>query len=182
MSNSLLHYGMQHARLPWPSPTAGVCSNSCPSCQWCHPTSSSSVVPFSSCLQSFPASGSFQMSQFFTSGGQSTGASASVSVLPMDIQDWIPLGWTGLISFQFKGLSRVVIQPLLYPYKCSLLGHSYLTTSCSRETLNLHIKSLLWEIVKTRMVKWGNTVLSPLINKKFYLLIYYPEMFCHLCL
>ena len=81
--------------------------NSCPLSRWCHPTISSSVVPFSSCLQSFPASGSFQMSQLFASGGQSIGVSASASVLPMNIQDWFPLGWTGWISFQSKGLSRV---------------------------------------------------------------------------
>ena len=92
-------HGLQHARLPCPSPTPGVCSNSCPSSQWCHPTISSSVIPFSSYLQSFPASGSFPLSQFFASGGQSIGVSASASVLPMNIQDWFPLGLTGLISF-----------------------------------------------------------------------------------
>ena len=97
---------MQHARLPCPSPTSGTCSNSCPLSRWCHPTISSSVVPFSSCLQSFPASGSFPVSQFFTTGGQSIGASASASVLPMN-EDWFPLGLTGLISLQSKGLSRV---------------------------------------------------------------------------
>ena len=86
---------------------SGVYSNSCPLSQWCHPTISSSVIPFSSCLQSFPASGSFQMSQFFASGGQSIGASASASVLSMNVQDWFPLGWTGWISLQSKGLSRV---------------------------------------------------------------------------
>ena len=97
----------QHARPPCPSPTPGVYPNPCPSSQWCHPTISSSVVPFSSCLQSFPALGSIQMSQLFTSGGQSTGVSASASVLPMNTQDWSPLGWTGWISLQSKGLSRV---------------------------------------------------------------------------
>ena len=101
-----LRHGLQHTRLPCPSPTPGTCSNSCPSSQWCHPIISFSVVPFSSCLQCFPASGSFLMSQLFTSGGQSIGASASASVLPMNIQDWFPLGWTGLI-LQTKGLSRV---------------------------------------------------------------------------
>ena len=100
-------HGLQHARLPCPSLTPGACSNSCPSSQWCHPTISSSVVPFSFCLQSFPASGSIQMSQFFATGGQSIGASASASVLPVNIQDWFPLGWTGWISLQSKGLSRV---------------------------------------------------------------------------
>ena len=92
---------------PCPSPTPGVYSNSCPLSWWCHPTISSSVIPFSSCLQSFPASGSFQMSQLFASGGQSIGVSASASVLPMNIQDWFPLGWTDWSSLQSKGLSRV---------------------------------------------------------------------------
>ena len=91
-SDFLWPHGLQHARLPSLSPTPGVCPNSCPSSQWCHPTISFSVVPFSSCLQSFPASGSFLMSRFFASGGQSIGVSASASVLPMNIQDWFPLG------------------------------------------------------------------------------------------
>ena len=107
MSNSLRPHGLQHARPPYPSPAPGAYSNSCPLCQWCHPTTSSSVIPFSSCLQSFPASGSFQMSQLFASGGQSIGLSALASVLPMNIQDWFPLGWTDWISLRSKGLSRV---------------------------------------------------------------------------
>ena len=98
---------LQHARLPCPSPTPRAYSNSCLLSQWCHPTISSSVTPFSSHLQSFPVSGSFQMSQFFASGGQSMGVSASASVLQINIQDWFPLGWTGWISLQSKGLSRV---------------------------------------------------------------------------
>ena len=106
-SYSLQPHGLQHARPPCPSPTPGVYSNSCPLSRWCHPTISSSVIPFSSSLQSFPASGSFQMSQFFTSGSQSIGVSASASVLPMNILDWFPLGWTGWISLQAMGLSRV---------------------------------------------------------------------------
>ena len=107
VSDSLWPHGLEHARLPCPSLTPGACSNSFLSNQWCHPTISSSVVPFSSCFQSFPASGSFPMSQFFASGGQSIGVSASASVLPMNIQDLFPLGWTGLISLQSKGLLRV---------------------------------------------------------------------------
>ena len=107
MSDSLWPHAPQHARLHCPSPAPGACSNSSPSSQWCHPTISFSVGPFSSCLQSFPASRPFQMSQFFTSGGQSIGVSASASVLPMNIQDWFPLGWNGWISLQSKGLSRV---------------------------------------------------------------------------
>ena len=107
MSNSLQPHGLQHARLPCSSPTPWACSSSCSLSWWCHPTISSSVIPFSSCLQSFPASGSFPMSQFFTSGGQSTGASAPASVLPINIQGWFPLELTSLISFLSKGLSRV---------------------------------------------------------------------------
>ena len=107
MSDSLRPHGLQYARLPCLSPTPRAHSNSCPLSWWSHPTTSSSVVPFSSHLQSFPASGSFQMSQFFTSGGQSVGVSASTSVFPMSTQDWSPLEWTGWISLQSKGLSRV---------------------------------------------------------------------------
>ena len=108
MSDSLQPCGSQNARIPCPSSTPTVaCSNSCPSSQWCHPTISSSAVPFSSCLQSFPVLRFFPMSQFFASGGQSNGVSASASVLPMNIQDWSPLGWTGWISLQSKGLARV---------------------------------------------------------------------------
>ena len=107
VSDSLRPHGPQHARLPCPSPTPGAYSNSCPSNQWCQPTISSSVILFSSHLQSFPASGSFPMNQFFTSGGQSIGVSVSAWVLPVNIQDWFPLGWTGWISLQSKRLSRV---------------------------------------------------------------------------
>ena len=107
MSDSLWPHRLQHTRLPCLSPTPKTYPNSCPSSSWSHPTTSSSVIPFSSCLQSFPASESFLRSQFFASGGQSIGVSASASVLPMNIQDWFPLEWTGLISLQSKGLSRV---------------------------------------------------------------------------
>ena len=107
VSDSLWPHGPQDTRLHCPSPTPRAYSNSCPSSRWCHPTISSSVVPFSSCLQSFPASGFFPMSQFFASGGQSIGASTSASVLPLNVQDWFPLGWTSWISLPSKGLSRV---------------------------------------------------------------------------
>ena len=102
MSDSWGSNGLQPARLPCPSPTPGACLNSCPSNQWCHPTISSSVIPFSSCLQSFPVSGFFLISQFFASGGQSVGVSASTSVLPMNIQDWLPLGLTSWIFYALK--------------------------------------------------------------------------------
>ena len=101
VSNSLWAHALQHAGLPWPTPTPGARSNSCPSSRWCHPTISSSIIPFSSCL-SFPASWSLPISQFFPSGGQSMGVLASASVLPMNIQDWFPLGWTDWISLQSK--------------------------------------------------------------------------------
>ena len=108
MSNSLQPHGLQHARPPCPSPTPRVYSDSCPLSWWCHPTISSSVVPFSSCPQSFSAPGSSPMSQVFAWSGQSIGVSASTSVLPMNTQDWSPLGWTSWISLQSKGLSRVL--------------------------------------------------------------------------
>ena len=104
---TLRPHGLQHTRLSCPSPSPGACSNSCPLSWWCHPTMSSAVVPFFSCLQSFLASGSFLMSWLSASGGQSIGAAASASVLPMNIRDWFPLGWTGWISLQSKGFSRV---------------------------------------------------------------------------
>ena len=107
VTDSLWLHGLQGDMLPCPSPTPRVYSNTCPLSRWCHPTTSPFVIPFSFCPYSFSASGSFQMSQLFTSGGQSIGVSASTSVLPMYIQDWFPLGWTGWISLQSKGLSRV---------------------------------------------------------------------------
>ena len=107
VSDCLQPRGLQHARPPCPSPTPGVYSNTRPSSRWCHPTISSSVIPFSSCRQSFPSSGPFPVSQLFTWGGQRTGVSALASLLPKNTQDWSPLGWTGWISLQSKGLSRV---------------------------------------------------------------------------
>ena len=107
MSKSLRPCGLQHTRPLCPSPSPGACPNSCPLIWWCYPTISSSITPFSFCLQSFPASRSFLMSQFFALAGQSIGASVSASVFPMNIWDWSPLGWTGWISLQSKGLTRV---------------------------------------------------------------------------
>ena len=116
-SDSLRPHESQYTRPPCPSPTPGVYSNSCPLRQWCHPTISSFIVPFSSCPQSFPASRSFQMNQLFSSGGQSIEVSASASVLPMKIQDWFPLGWTDWISWQSKGLSRVFSNTTVQKYQ-----------------------------------------------------------------
>ena len=137
MSNSLQLHGEQHVRLPCPSLSLGLCSSSSPLNWWCHPTILSSVVPFSSHLQSFPASGSFQLSRLFASGGQSTGISASTSVLPMNIQYWFPLGWTGWISLQSKGLSRV------FP-NTTVQKHQFFSTQPSL-WFNSHIPWLLEE-------------------------------------
>ena len=139
VSNTLWPHGLQHARLPCPSSAPRAYSNSCPSSRWCHPTISSSGITFSSCLQCFPASVSFPVSQFFTSGGQSIGVSASASVLPMNIQDWFPLGWIGWISLSSKGLSRVFFNTTVFLW-CSAslivqLSHPYMITG---KTIVLH--------------------------------------------
>ena len=133
MSDSSWPHELQHARAPCPSPTPGVHSDSHPSSQWCHPAISSSVVPFSSCPQSLPASGSFPMSQLFAWGGQSTRVTASESVLPMNTQDWSPLEWTGWISLQSKGLSRVFSKTTVQKHQffspqLSLQSNSYIHT------------------------------------------------------
>ena len=133
VSDSLQPHGLQHARLPCPSPTPGVYSNSCPLSWWCHTTISSSVVPFSFCLQSCPASGSFQMSQFFASRGQSIGVSASV--LPMNIQDWFLLGWIGWTSLQSKGLSRVFSNT-------TIQRHQFFGSHPSRSSQSTRLSSL----------------------------------------
>ena len=138
MSDSLQPHERQHARPPCPSPTPGVYPNPCPLSAWWHPTTSSSVVPFSSCPQSFPASGSFQMSQLFTSGGQSDGVSASTSVLPMNTQDWSPLGWTGWISLQSKGPSRVFSNTIVQK-------HPFFSAQLSSQS-NSHIHT--WSLEK----------------------------------
>ena len=130
MSKFLRPHGLQHARPPCSSPTRRVYSNSCPLSRWCHPTISSSVVPFSSPLQSFPASGAFQMSQLFTWGGQRTGVSASASVLPMKTQDWSPLGWAGWISEQSKGLESL-LQHFSHGGVCVSVGLFSLSPSSS---------------------------------------------------
>ena len=148
MTISLQPHGLQHARFPCPSPTLGIYSNSYPLSWWCHPTISSSVVPFSSCLLSFPASGSFPMSQFFAAGDRSTGVSASTSVLPMNTQDWSPLGWTGWISLQSKGLSRVFSNT-------TVQKHQFFSTQFSLCS-NFHIH--IWLLEKTWL--WLDGLLS----------------------
>ena len=137
VSYSLRHHRLQHTCLPCPSPSPGPCSNSCPLSQWFHPTILFSVIPFSSHLQSFPASGSFQMSQFFASDGQSIGVSTSASVLPMNIQDQFPLGLTGLISLQSKGLSR-------FFSNITVQKHQFFSAQLSLES-NSHIRTWLLE-------------------------------------
>ena len=153
---TLRPHGLQHARPPCP-PVPRACSNSCPSSRWCHPTISSSASPFSSCVQSFPASGSFPMSQFFTSGGQSIGVSASASVLPINIQDWFPLGWTDLLAVQ--GTLKSLLQ--YHSSEASILRHSaffmiqlshpYITTgktiALTRQTFVGKVMSLLFNML-----------------------------------
>ena len=137
VSDSLLPHGLQHARTPCPSPTPRVYPNPCPLSRWWHPTISSSVVPLSSCPQSLPASGSFPVSQLFTSGGQSIGVSALASVLPMNTQDWSPLGWIGWISLQSKGLSRVFSTT-------TVQKHQFFSAQLSSQS-NSHIHTWLLE-------------------------------------
>ena len=138
MSDSSSPHESQHARPPCPSPTPGVYSNSCPLSWWCHPASSPFVIPFSSCPQSLPASESFPMSQLFTWGGHSTGVSASASVLPMNTQDWSPLGWTSWIPLQSKGLSRVFSNT-------TVKKHQFFGTQLSSQS-NSHIHT--WPLEK----------------------------------
>ena len=144
MPNCFRSRGPQHTRPPCPSPTPRACSNSCSLSQWCHPIMSSSVVPFSSRLQSFPASGSFQMRQLFASGGQRIGVSASVSVLPMNIQDWFPLGRTGWISLQSKGLWRVFSNPTVQKHQFFWAQPSLCSSS----------DTLTWLLEKQVVIVW----------------------------
>ena len=171
MSNSSQPNGLQHARLPCPSPTSRVYSNSCPLSRWCHPNVSSSAIPFSS-LQSFPASGSCQMSQFFPSGGQNIGVSASASVLPMNIQDWFPSGWTGWISLESKGLLQH------HSSKTSIVQHSasfivqisdpYMTTgktiALTRWTFVGKVMSLLFNMLSRLVIAFLPRSKRPLIS------------------
>ena len=151
VSDSLQSHGLQHARLPCPLSSPGACSNPCPLSLWCHPTISSSVIPFSSCLQSFPALGSFPMSQFFTLGGQNIGVSASPSVLPKNNQDWFPLGLTGLISLQSKGLSRVFSNTTVQKHQFfgtqpSLRYNSHIHTWLLKKTIAFTIQTFVGKV------------------------------------
>ena len=152
MSDSLRPHELQHARPPCPSPTPGVHPNSCPSNRWCHPAISSSVIPFSSCPQSLPASESFPMSQLLAWGGQSIGVSSLASVLPMNTQDWSPLGWTGWISLQSKRLSRVFSNTTIQRHQffsaqlffTVQLSHAYMTT---RKTIALTRRTFVGKVI-----------------------------------
>ena len=164
MSDSLWPHGRQHARTPCPSPTAGAYPNSCPLSWWCRPTTSSSVIPFS-CLQSFLASGSFPMSRFFASGGQ--GLRASASILPMNIQDWFPLGWTGWISFLSKGLSRVFSNTTVQKHqilRCSAffmaqLSHPYMTTGKTKALTRRIFVGKVMSLLFNMLSRWVITFL-----------------------
>ena len=157
VSDSLRPHELQHARPPCPSPTPRVHPNSCPSSRWCHPAISSSVIPFSSCPQSLPASKSFPMSQLFAWGGQSIGVSALTSVLPKNTQDWSPLAWTGWISLQSKGLSRVFSNT-------TVQKHQFFGAQLSSQS-NFHIHNMTTgkTITLTRRMFVG-TVMSLLLN------------------
>ena len=177
MSYSLRLHGLQHASLPCPSLPPGVCSNSCPLSQWCHPTISSSVVPFSFCLQSFSASGSFPLNQLFKSSGQSIRASASV--LPVNIQDWFPLGFTGLISFQSKGLSIVFSNTAVQRHSAFFivqLSHPYMTT---RKTIALTILAFEGKVMSLLFNMLSRFVIAFLPRSKHLLILWlhHPQWF-----
>ena len=157
MSDSLWPHGLQHPRLPCPSANPGAYSNSCPSSWWCHSTISSSVDPFSSCPQSIPASGSFLRSCLFPSGSQSIGASASALVFPMNIQGWFPLGLSGLISLQSKGLSRVFSSTIIWKHQ--FFGAQPSLWSTSQICTQLLEKLCLW-LYRSLSVKWCLCFLS----------------------
>ena len=160
MSNSLRPHELQHARPPCPSPTPGVHSDSRPSSQWCHPAISSSVVPFSSCPQSLPASGSFPMSQLFAWGGQSTGVSALASFLPKKSQGWSPSQWTGWISLQSKGLSRVFSNTTVQKHQFFLFRLYKSSRINTQKRCHFHYRGLEWKSTKSRDI-WSNKQIWP---------------------
>ena len=175
MFNFLWHYGLQHASLPCPSLSPGACPNTCPSRWWCHPIILSSVVSFSHCLQTFPASRSFPMSPLFASGGQSIGTSASSSVLPMNIQGWFPLGLTGWVSLQSKGLLRVFSNTTVWKYQFfssqpslwSKLSHPYMTTG---KTIALTIWTFVSKVMSLLFNTLSRFVIAFLPRRKYLLI------------
>ena len=184
-SDSLQPHESQHARPPCPSPTPRVYSNSCPSSQWCHPVISSSVVPFSSCPQCLPASGSFPMSQLFAWGGQSIGVSVSASVLPMSTQDWFPLGWTGWISLQSKRLSRVFSNTqfksnnseisLLYGPTLTSIHEYWKTIALTRWTFVSKLISMLFNMLPGFLIAFlpSSKCSATILPKHFFTLAWY---------
>ena len=199
MFDSLHPHGLQHARLSCPSPTPGACSNSCPLNRWCHPTISFSVIPFTSCPQSFPASGSLPMSQFFASGGQSIGVSASASVLPMNIQDWFPLGFTGLTflqynrrdstTSQFQRINSLVLSFLYSPTLTSIHDYSK-SHSFAIWTFFGKVVSLLFDMLsrlvlaflprsKNLLISWLQSPSAVILEPKNIVLSLFP-LFPHL--
>ena len=194
MSDSLRPHGLQHAKLPCPLPTPRACSNSCPLSQWCHPTISFSAVPFSSCLQFFPTPGSFPMSQFFGSGGQSIGVSASASVLPMNIQDWFPLRWTGWISLHSKGLSRVFSNTIVQKHQffsaqLSLWSNSHIhtwllekTIALTRQTFVGKVMSLLLNMLSMLVIAflpWSKHLLISWLQSPSAVILEPLKIVCH---
>ena len=198
MCNSLQPHGLLHARPPCTLPTPGIYSNSCPLSWWCYPTISSSVIPFSSCLQSFPASGSFPMSQFFAYIGayigQSIGASVSASVLPMNIQDWFPLGWTGWIFLQSMGLSRVfsnttVQRHQFFGAQLSLSSNSHNHTWLLGKTIPLtrwtfvgKVISLLFNMLSTLVITFlprSKRLLISWLKSPSAVILKPPKIVCH---
>ena len=171
VSNSLQPHGLQHARLPCPSPSPRVASKSCPLSQWCHPTISSSFIPFSSCLQSFPASGSFPMSRLLALGSQSTGASTSVSVLPMNIRGWFPLALSDLISLESKGLSRVFSSITVQKYQFfgaqpSLWSNSHICSWLLKKTTALTIWNVVGKVMSLHFNMLSQSVIALLPKRK----------------
>ena len=180
VSNPLWPHGLQHARLPCLSPAPRSGSNSCPLSWWCHPAISSSIVPFSSCLQSFPASGSFPMSQPFTSGGQSIRASASL--LPINIQNWFPLGLTGCISLQAKGLSRVFFNTTVQKINSSALSFPYGTTFTSKheqwKTIALTIQTFVGKVTSLLFNMLSRFVIAILPRSKRLFISWLQSFWC----
>jgi len=174
MSDSLRPHGLQHARLPCPSPSHGACSNSWPLSRWCHPTISSSVFPFSSCLQSFPVSGFFPMSWFFSPGGQSTGASASASGLSMNIQGWFPVGLTHLISLLSKWLLRVFSSNTVWKQLSLLYGPTLTSVHDCQKNHSFDYMTFVGKVISLPLNMLSGFVIAFLPRSNHLLISYYP--------